>query len=163
MAQEKPTDSVTHHEERREKIRVEAAEQQQLAAKAEEQREHSRVEQSHATREAEDQELTRQVALIQHGETRDMLLERIRKLRELQKPAEEEEQPVVRPPELQKRFEAEQQAGREAVARFLADQERNRELQRKYEEEERLRQAPTETVYHPNPGQNEVYPTSKPK
>lgn len=162
MAKERSTDSVAHHEERHEKMRAEAAELQQAAAKAQAQRESSRVEREQYIREAENQDLTQQVGLVQQGDTREMLLDRIRKQRE-DKPAEVAEQPVYRSPELQKQFEAEQQAGRAAVAKNEAAEERGREARRKYEEEDRARQGTMETVHHPNPSQDEVYPTSKNK
>lgn len=159
----KKPDSVTHHEERHAKMREEAAEQQAAADEAKEHREHVRAEHEQTMREAETQELEQQAGLVKHGETREMLLERIRKLRE--EPPKEETFSSFMTPELQKRLEAEQQAGREAVARAEVELEKNRELWRKQEEEEKAkgREPTMETVHHPNPSQNEVFPTSKPR
>jgi hypothetical protein len=158
---EQKTDSEVHHQDRRAKMQEEAAENQHLAIDVMEKREAAAAERQRAAREAEGQELTRQAELIKPGETRDMLVERIRKLREQDEPKAVEAPPLPRPPELQRQFELEQKAGREAVARAKEDQERTRELRRKYEEEERAKLG--ETVIHANPGQNEVFPTSKPK
>jgi uncharacterized protein YdiU (UPF0061 family) len=158
----KKLDSVEHNEERRTKMRDEAAVQQ---AQADAARRASVLEQDareRTIRETENQELTQQVGLVKEGETREMLLERIRKLRAEMEP-KIEDQPIPIPPEQQKRTEMEQQAGREAVARAEQEVERNRELWRKQEEEERARKGSMETMHHPNPAQNEQYPTSKPK
>jgi hypothetical protein len=158
---ERKTDSEVHHEDRRVKMEEEAAKNQQLAIDVMEKREAVAAERQRAAREAESQELTRQAGLIKPGETRDMLVERIRKLREQNEAKAVEIPPPPRPPDLQRQFELEQKAGREAIAKAEAEYERNRELRRKYEAEERAKAG--ETVYHANPGQNEVYPTSKPK
>ena len=158
---ERKTDSEVHHQDRHTKMQEEAAENQHLAIDAMEKREAAAAERQRTAREAESQELTRQANLIKPGETRDMLLERVRKLREQSVVKVVEEEPPPRSPELQRQFELEQKAGREAVARAEAEEERRREFRHKYEEEERAKLG--ETVYHANPGQNEVYPTSKPK
>jgi hypothetical protein len=157
-------DSVVHNEERREQMREEAAAQQAQAGEAEEKRELDQAERKRVAREAENQELAQHVGLVQAGETREMLLERIRKLRN-EKPEVKEDEPGFRPPSLQKEFDAEQEAGRAAVARAQEELERNREVWRKQEEEEKARrhEGITETVHHPNPTQNEVFPTSKPR
>lgn len=162
MANKKP-DSVGHHEERHTKIREEAAAQQAQADAYEEKRELDQVERERAARETENQQLTEQVGLVKAGDTREMLLERIRKQRAEMEPKVEEDQPVYRSPDQQQRFDAEQQAGREAVAKAEQEAERYREIWRKQEEEERARQGTMETMHHPNPSQKEQYPTSKPK
>lgn len=157
----KKSDSIEHHEERHAKIRDEAAAQQATAVEAEEKRVLDQIERDRVIRKAENQELAQQVELVKQGDTREMLLERIRQQREKDKPAEE--QPVFLSESHRKRVEVEQQAGREAVARAEAEVERSRELRRRQEEVDRARQGTMETVYHPNPSQDEVYPTSKSK
>jgi hypothetical protein len=160
----KKPDSVTHHEERHAHMRDEAAAQQAMANEAEEKREAATVEREGYIREAEDQELTKQAGLMQHGETREMLLDRVRKMRE-EKP-KEEERPVFRVESLQKEAEAEQEEGRKTLARIAAEMEKNREIGRKQEEEDRAKKKDpgmTETVHHPNPSQDQVFPTSKPR
>jgi hypothetical protein len=106
---EEKSDSIKHHEGRKARIEAENAEKKQ-AAEAEN------------TRLVENQEIANFKGLPQPGETRDQLLDRIRKLRE--KPPEVEV-PLFRSEGLQKEFEAEQKAGQEAVAKAQAAMERN--------------------------------------
>jgi hypothetical protein len=84
---------------------------------------------------AEDKEIAVSKQLPQHGETREELLARIRKMRE-EKPVEVET-PVFRSEGLQKEFDAEQEAGRAAVAKAAAEMERNRALWQQQEEGEK--------------------------
>ena len=73
---------------------------------------------------AEDKEIASFKGLPKEGETRDELIARIRKMRD-EKPVEVET-PTFRSPGLQKEFDAEQEAGRAAVAKAQAEMERNR-------------------------------------
>lgn len=100
----KKFESTVHHEERKAKIQEENKQNQAVADEL-----------------ADNQEIANFKGLPKEGETREQLLERIRRLRE--KP-EEVEVELVRSPGLQKEFEAEQKAGREAVAK--AEEERKR-------------------------------------
>jgi hypothetical protein len=162
----KKPDSVTHHEERHAQMREEAGENQRLAAEAETKRELNQVEREQAAVEAETKELAQYASLAQHGETREMLLDRIRKMRAMTEKPKEDDKPGFRSPQQQQQFEAEQEEGRRAVARAAAELEKNREIWRKQEEEERARKnapATMETVHHPNPDQSQVFPTSKPR
>jgi hypothetical protein len=115
---EEKFDSTVHHEKRKAKIK---AENKQNAADAKE--------------AAEDKEIAGFKGLPQEGETREQLLDRIRKMRE--SPPKEPESAPPRSEGLQKAFEAEQKAGREAVAKATAELERNRALQQKAEEGEK--------------------------
>jgi hypothetical protein len=82
---------------------------------------------------AEDKEIADFKGLPQPGETRDQLLDRIRKMRE-EKPVEVEA-PVHRSEALQKDFDLEQEAGRALVAKAEAQRERYLELLAKEEAE----------------------------
>jgi len=90
-------DSTKHHEERKAKIQAENEQNQKVDKEL-----------------AENQEIANFHGLPKEGETRDQLLDRIRKMRE-NPPETETEQ--VRSDSLQKEFDAEQKAGQEAVAR----------------------------------------------
>jgi hypothetical protein len=158
MAKDKP-DSVTHHEERHAKMQQEAAAQHRSDEEAEEKRELTQAERDRKTREAENQELAQYAGLVKENETREMLLDRIRKMRE--NPPKEPDPPTFRSDGLQKEFDAEQEAGRKAVAAAEQEQERNRELWRKHEAEERKRQGEMNPVHHPNPSQDDQYPASQ--
>ena len=100
---ENKTDSVAHHEDRHAKMKAESEDV--------------------ATRQAEDQEIARSGVLVHADETREQLLERIRKMREIAQPMPTE---VPRSEGQQKQFELEQQAGREAVAKAEKEMEVNR-------------------------------------
>lgn len=147
-----PMDSVKHNEERAAKIKVEAKEQQLTQEATENKQMH---DQAKRAREQEIEYLTVQVGLIRPGETRDMLLERIRRMREV---TVEEPKYIGRSPELQKQFEKEQEDGRAAVAKAEAEQVRLRELQARVDAED---QALVLQVHRPNPGMDEIFPTSK--
>jgi hypothetical protein len=69
---------------------------------------------------AENQELVNSNVMPKEGETREQLLARIRKMREAPEP--EPEKPPFRSPGLQAEFDAEQKAGKEAVAKAEAAQ-----------------------------------------
>jgi hypothetical protein len=161
---DKVLDSIVHHEERAARMRAASEEIAQLAAKAEIQRQAQQAQRELTARHARADELEAKAGLIHENETREMLLDRIRKLRE-EKPAE-----IVhvgyRSPEQQATFEAEQKAGREAVARAEAEIERIRDYWRQ-QTETAAKQASGPTpwtvspVHHPNPSQDEQYPAVK--
>ena len=88
-----------------------------------------------------------------------MLLERIRKMREV--PAEPVYQGGYHSPEQKAALEAEQKAGREAVAKAEAAMARAQEARAKAEDEQRANEATTVPVHHPNPSQDEQYPAVK--
>ena len=98
-------DSTRHHEDRKAKIEAENE------------------------KAAEDKEIANFKGLPQDGETRDQLLDRIRKMRETPPPPTEAE--VFRSEGMQKEFDAEQEAGRAAVAKAVAEQEKYREMVQK--------------------------------
>lgn len=131
-----------------------------------EQEEHKRLQDEHQARrdaeirETEDKDI-QQIHKLSDIGTRDELLSRIREMRE----------PPPSPPELPlghgrvsirmiDEFNAEQEAGRAAVAKAEAELQRGREMRKRIEEEEKLRQGTMEPVFHPNPGQGEMFPSS---
>ena len=79
------------------------------------------AEQERVVRDAEDKEIQNFRGLPQEGETRDQLLDRIRKLRDADKPFEVK--PEGRAEALMPAFTAEQEAGRTAVAKATAEHE----------------------------------------
>jgi len=104
-------ESIQHLEDRKASIQAENQQNEAIAKET-----------------AENKEIADFRGLPRDGETRDQLLDRIRKLREV---------PAVEPgPEafgrtsegLIKQFNAEQEAGRAAVAKAAAEMERNREI-----------------------------------
>lgn len=150
-------DSITHLEERSNKIRTASQEAAHAAAHAEENRVSQQEQRERSARLTRADELEVHAGLIKENETREMLLDRIRKMRE-EKPAE-----IVhvgyRSPDQQKAFEAEQKAGREAVARAEAEAERFREARLSAEAADRARQGDMVPVHHPNPDMDAQFPT----
>lgn len=124
MTKEKKSDSVTHHEDRHDKMQREAAAQRQTEDAAQKQRDITQDERKRKTREDENQELEQQAGLVKHGETREMLLERIRKMRAEPGSEPAADTPVFRSEGMQKQFDEEQEAGRAAVAKAAAEAER---------------------------------------
>jgi hypothetical protein len=118
--EETKLDSVRHHEERREKLRAESEER-------------TKVEQASAAHVAENQEIASFSGIIRDGETRDQLLDRIRKMREV--PPEPEREYYVSPNQL-KQLSEEQEAGRAAVAKAQAEMDRYLAARDKVEAEE---------------------------
>lgn len=111
-------ESTQHLEDRKSKIHAEAEDRRE-------------VEQAEAARVAENQEISNFRGLPREGETRDQLLTRIRKMRD-DKPKEVATE-TFRPPSLQKQFEAEQEAGRAAVAKATEEMEYSRAARQKAE------------------------------
>jgi len=99
-------ESVKHHEERKARIEAENTQNQQVSKEL-----------------AENQEIANFKGLPQAGETREQLLDRIRKMRETPPPGPETQ--LFRSEGLQKEFDAEQKAGQEAVAKAEAERDRN--------------------------------------
>ena len=149
------TDSLQHHEDRRAKMKADYKQETEKRAQAEAQQQVMDAERDRVTRESEIKYLEQQVGLVKSTDTRDMLLDRIRKMRE---PPPPEPEPPPLSPALQERLEQEQAAGRAAVARYEAETERNQEAQRAAEAEERKRLGTMDTVYIPNPDKSEQYP-----
>lgn len=113
-------DSNKHHEDRRARMQAEAVENSKAAAEE-------------ATRVSENKEIASFHGLPKGGESRDELLARIRKMREA--PPEPPPVETYRSEGLQKEFEAEQEAGRAAVAKAEAEREKYREIWAKEEAE----------------------------
>ena len=156
MTADNDTDSIRHHNERLTQMRAEAKDEALQQAQAEEQRAAHRAEQRTKSIAADE---LRVAGLPLSELTRDQLLDHIRKMRN-EKPPEVPHDYYISP-EQQARTEAEQQAGREAVARAEAEQAKYRQLQLKLDYEERAKEATNVSVHHPNPSQNEVFPTVK--
>jgi hypothetical protein len=142
-------ESLQHHEETRAAFKAvieqQDKEQEEINAKLQVQQE----ERKQQAREDDIKRLEQYADISRDQLTRDMILERIRRMRE-DKPQE------IVPPPLSKwdkeRLEMEQQAGREALARVQA----------------MMKPPSTEVVasemtpvHHPNPSQDEIYPTVK--
>ena len=152
----KKPDSITHTEARRAKMEAESDEQTMEREEAEAVRKEKQVRRDALSREQEDQLLTQHAGLIQEGETREQLLDRIRQMRE---------NPPVDPPptrfmsDFQKeQLRIEQEAGAAAVKKAEEELERNREARRKAEQEQARREGEMNPVHHPNPGMNEQFP-----
>jgi hypothetical protein len=152
------TDSVKHHEQRAAQLRAMYKQQEEEAKAAELQRVAEEQARNQQARDREVEFLEVQVGLVRPGETRDMLLERIRRMREIK-----EEAPVYigRTPEQEEILKREQEAGRAAVAKAEAEEEKMRKLRAQTEEEDRKRLGTMEPVYHPNHGQDVQAPAIK--
>lgn len=158
---EKQPDSVTHHEERAAKMRAEAAENAAAAQQAEDEHREKRADKDAVARTEESNRLTKQANLLEEGETRDQLLDRIRKLRDEGSKPVESTAPLGISPYQQSIREIEEEAGRQAVAKaekMMAEGQKAREL---VEQERIKREGTMVEVHHPNPGQNEQFPAQK--
>ena len=153
------SDSVKHHEQRASDMRAQAKADQDAMSETEANRAAHDKGREEAAREHEIQFLEDQVGLVREGETREMLMDRIRKMREVKV---EEPKYIGRTPEQEEQYQREQADGRAVVAREEARQNEYRELWRKQQEEEKKRQnAPDmNPVHHPNPSQDQQYPAT---
>jgi len=117
MTVKKEFDSTTQREADKAKIRNENLERQKDI-------------EAEDARQAENQEIANFQGLPKAGETREQLLDRIRQMREESEKLKTKEtaDPIVRTEGLQKQFEAEQEAGRAAVAKAQAEMERNQAI-----------------------------------
>jgi hypothetical protein len=149
-------DSVSHHEEQRKKMREGAAQQQETDAVAAEHQEDEQNKRQYKARQEEIERLTTHAGLVKQGETREMLYERIRKLRTPLK--EPEDVPGHRTESAEKAFNAEVEAGRARVAQIAKEQEEHRERWRKEDEEQKKREGEMTPVYRPNLSQKEQHP-----
>ena len=158
---EKKQDSIVHHEERAAKIRAEAAELERKQAEMKEQVRISEEEQKQNTRVAEDKLLVQWAGPVSPTDTRDDLLNRIRAMRA------QDVAPVIKPlgrvsKEQIEQFEAEQKAGREAVAKAEKQMEEARLAREKARAAEgKKTEGELVPVHHPNPGMDQVFPTVK--
>jgi hypothetical protein len=152
-------DSITHTEERLAQLKEGSDQAVARQVEAEQKRKLEQDARDEASRLAEAQLLTDHIGLVQHGDTRELLLDRIREMRE--------EKPPERPPlgyasEDQKaQLAREQEAGRAAVAKAEADAEKNRLLREQAAAETRAREGGMSPVVHPNPGQKDQFPAEK--
>jgi len=150
-----PTDSVANMQERRDKMRAEAAEQ----AKAREEAEQHRLQ-----REAKANEQARkeEEAYIQNQnmtpETREHLMARILAMRG-QQPEPPKPPPMTE--RMKKQLEEEQEAGRQAVAKAEAQQQWARQARLKAQQEEAAKEGSMAPVVHPNPVVDEKFPVNK--
>jgi hypothetical protein len=152
---DRPTDSIVSAQERSAKIREEAEQIERTQADAaEKQRQHQAQVDAFAH-----QEQARNVEIVSAGETREHLLQRIRDMRD-NPPAPPE--PLGYRSEGQIReLNAEQAAGRAAVAKAQAEQDFHRARWQKEEAAQRERDGTMEPVYRENPSQNQKYPANK--
>jgi hypothetical protein len=159
MAKKDQTDSLNDMEERKAKIKAEAEEIERQQSEEEARQRQARIDRDLATSEAQAKSFEHQAALVHDGETREQLLDRVRQLREA--PAA----PVYVPPPptafQQAQINAEQELGRQMVARAEAAEAEGRERRRIAEEERIAREGTMTTLQHPNPGMNEKFPTNK--
>ena len=156
----KPTDSISHTEERRTKMKEEYAQYQREQTAAEQKRQEKQAVRDMKADDDDAAMLEKQAYLLTDLGTRDQLLEHVRRMR-LETP---ENAPPPPPPmtEFQKQqLEIEQNAGREAVARAEKQQEEVRVWREKLAAEERAHKGTMTEVHHANPGMEEQYPTQK--
>ena len=151
----RPADSIVSAEERAARIHEESERIEREQGNADErQRQHqAMVDAASRVQEAKN------IEIVSSGMTRDHLLDRIRSMRE------------EKPPEIpaigrwsEREFQelsAEQEAGRRAVAKAEAEAAAHRERWMQEDMEQKARDVQLTPVVHPNPGQNQVFPTIK--
>lgn len=155
MSKDKGTDSANHMSDRHARIKAESA---RLAAEAEAEDAKRNEQQAVRDMKADDEEAAalEKHALIATGETRDQLLERVRKLRE------DIPSVAVKPLGMSEfakaQAEIEAKAGREAVAKAERLQAEAKEQRERVAAEIRAREGSMETVHQPNPGMDEQFP-----
>lgn len=154
-------DSTKHNAERAASIKAEADynEEQQAKVRAEYKRQQDIGKQR--VKESEIQRLEQYSSLARDPLTRDMILDRIRKMRE-EKPVE----PPWPPPmsEAQRKLlEGEQAAGRAAVAKYEAEMVKNREAAAQAEAEAKKSEGTMTQVFRENPSQDKEYPVNRRK
>ena len=125
--------SIKHHEERQAKMKAEHAQNVEAqSSEGQRQKANQDVRDKEAKR-LEDQELSQYAGIVHENETREMLLERVRKMRE--EPSGDPK-PVGHVTEFQQSvIDAEQKAGAEAVAKAAAELEKGRAARQKAEAE----------------------------
>jgi len=158
MSSEHLTHSVTSAKERAAKIRAEAAQREREQAEVDRLKQEYAAKQEAEARKVEDDDIEK-ASLLTGDETREQLHDYIRKMRE-EKPAE----PPPPPPRtegMMKELNAEQEAGRAAVAKAEAANAYNREAGEKARAEQAAREGSMVPVFHPNPSQDQQYPAAK--
>ena len=110
--------------------------------------------------QAEREHLEKQVALVDQDDTRDMLLDRIREMRQDPGAVPESSRPPLTAFQ-QQQLEIEQNAGREAVKKAEAIAEQYQEYKKQIEAETKAREGTMTEVHHPNPGMGEQFPAQK--
>lgn len=159
MAKESRTESVNHTEDRHARLKAESARLAKEELLAEANRAEQQAAQDRKTDKAEVAHLEQQVGLLSEGETRDELLERIRRLRE-----DVPVGPLGPPPPseaMRKQIEIEQEAGRQAVKAAEEQAERTRLAREEVAADIRKREGTMQEVHHPNPGMDEQFPANK--
>jgi hypothetical protein len=149
-----PTDSIQHNQDRADAIRTQMEKDVEEQERKNEQYREQEQKRQDAAREQEVGRLQDMATLTRDQMTRDMLLDRIRAMRNEKPP---EYVPPQRTPEQQKLLEAEMQAGREAVAKAEAALQERREAMARMN----VTQEVVKTIQHPNPSQSEIFPTVK--
>ena len=159
MTKERNTDSVDAMAERKAKIREESERIEREEAKAAERRQEVQAVQDLKADNAEVKFLKEQSALVSQDDTREMILDRIRQMRD-----DVPKGPPKPPPIsefMRQQIEIEQEAGRAAVKRAQEEMDRNRGIREQAARQQREYEGHMEPVHHPNPGQNEMFPASK--
>jgi hypothetical protein len=146
--------SVTHHEDRLKAMQEQFAKTQEADAAAEKQRTEAQAHQDKATREEHIKTLEKQHSLVHETDTREAIMDKIRAMRDER---QGEPIPLGHTEESMQQLTAEQEAGRAAVKRAEAEQERTRQLRERLAAEE---MAKMREVHHPNPSQHEQFPAT---
>lgn len=151
------TDSVKAMQKHLDKTRAEAkqvaqAKQAVVDRQAEQKKRHDEKA------DQQEVEFIEGVNKISDIETREILMERIASMRE-DKP--EPPRPMALTEAMRVRLEAEQEAGRRAVAFHQAELDRTQAARIEMQRLDAERQGRMNPVVHPNPTQNEKFPVSK--
>jgi hypothetical protein len=151
----KASDSIVSAQARGARIREEAEQlEREQAQAAEKQQDH----QAKLDEIARQQEVTG-IEIVSAGETREHLLQRVRDMRN-KGPAVPAPEGYRSPNQLAE-FNAEQELGRAGVAKAEREQEMYRERRQLEAVQQQAKEGYMTPVHHPNPSQDQVYPTSK--
>ena len=159
MSKERTTDSVTAMAERRAKIKEESDRIEQEEAKAAERRQEAQEVQDLKADNAEVKFLEKQSGLVDQDDTREMILDRIRQMRE-----DVPKGPPPPPPisvAMRQQIDAEQEAGRAAVRRAQEEMDRNRGIREEAARDQQQREGTMTPVHHANPGMEQQFPANK--
>ena len=156
-----PHDSTTHNAERAASIKAESDYNEEQQAKARDEYKRQQGVDEQRVRESEIQRLEQYSALARDALTRDMIMDRIRKMRE-EKPVEAPWPPPMSK-EQREQLEREQAQGRAAMEKYAAETAKNREAAAQAEADIKKNEGTMTQVFRENPSMNKEYPVNRRK
>lgn len=162
MAKELPAHIITAEERAKKIVEEAAAIEAREKAEQDARRAAREKRKAEAATKQEIDSVKDKFNIIGEFKTREELLDKIREMRE-NPPAPPQFSPAVPPPlseYMQTQLNAEQEAGRAAVAKARAELERNTAIRKRIADEDKLKEGEMTPVHHPNPGVGTVFPTT---